>query len=155
MLRKTPLRRKSVLRSTGALATRRPFSRKPLRRQRRKHDKPEVRKHYRQTHLRCALCGFRAGKFGGWLEVAHILGGRYGRIDDERNLLMLCVQTDGHSCHRYTEPIARFGLLLTLKRDTDPEQYDAAWLEQVRGSPLGEFLEVPAEFVRERRRNGC
>lgn len=154
MQRKQPLRRKATLRATALKRSNEPLARKLIERKPRKHDNPAVRHAYRETHQRCALCGFRAGQFGGWLEVAHILGGRYRRIDDVRNLLMLCVQTDGHSCHRFAEPIARFGLLLTLKRDTDPEQFDPYWLEMVRGRPLGEFLPVPDEFVRERRRNG-
>ena len=152
MKRSAPLARRKRLKRAmlkqGGTLKRTAIKKKP-----RKHDNPCVRQAYRKSHPRCALCGFRAGQPGGWLEVAHMLGGRYGRIDDARNLLMLCVQYDGHSCHRYTEPIARFGLLLALKRETDPAQYDRAWLETVRGRLLGEELPIPDEFRRERARN--
>lgn len=45
---------------------------------------------YVESHESCANCGATWRTFGCWLEVAHILGGRFGRHDVAANLLRLC-----------------------------------------------------------------
>lgn len=104
-------------------------------------------------HGCCAVCGQHAGwsePFGAdsvWirLEVAHILGGRYGRVDDPRNLLLLCGRLDGRGCHQSDQGGGlTLPLKLAAKRRVDPELYDRAFLQGRLGRPLPRAADLSA-----------
>lgn len=115
-----------------------PLKRTRLERKRRKHDKPEVRWEYALTHQACCLCGARVGSFGTHLEAHHILGGRFGRVDDERNLAMLCgrLGCSGHALAEGERLRGASGAFLPrLKLE------HVLWLKQEMGELDREFLQ--------------
>ncbi len=117
MPRRTTLNRKTQLKRT------------PMKRKRRRNDQPEVRLEYLAEHSTCAVCwsGWRA--FDNWLEVHHIAGGA-GRKDVVENLLTLC-RGCHDEYHRGTSLTP--GMLLTAKRESDPEHYSEAVILQLLG----------------------
>lgn len=86
------------------------------------------------------------------LDSHHILNGKYGRVDDERNLLGLC----RFECHLRAEGVQIRGEdgeklpkltlenCLWLKRESDPEFYDRDWLQRVMGKRILPEPEAPA-----------
>jgi hypothetical protein len=101
---------------------------------------PRVLQAYAATHDRCACCWLpkRAQRFGWWLELHHIIGGKGGRSDELCNLLMLCTR-----CHMICEgakfkqengepfPTITFGMILALKCEADPDQFDLTRIAQL------------------------
>lgn len=100
----------------------------------------------------CYACGHK----GDWLplETHHIV--KAGRAHEPCNLIRLC-----HRDHCLAEgldvrdergellPKLTIGMCLSLKSIQDPEEYDAARLEQLRGSRLPEPEAVPEYFMRQ------
>lgn len=101
------------------------------------------KKWMRQAKQVCFICGKPAGGFGFWLDCAHIVGGS-GRSDLWANLTL------AHSvCHQSTHGITTIlgGVklpgyhyttvdLLKGKLKYDPENWDLAALEELKGSPM-------------------
>lgn len=99
------------------------------------------------------------------LHKHHILGGAK-RIDDQRNLLLLCFQWNANDCRCHDVyhgervpradgywPALTLGAILGVKRESDPDNYDPAWLQEVLGNKrLPEIEPLPEEFLKERRR---
>lgn len=65
-----------------------------IKRRPRKNDKPGMRAAYKQAHPECACCHTDGREPMNHLELAHILGGRFGRRDANCNFLCLC-----RECH--------------------------------------------------------
>lgn len=96
----------------------------------------EVLSAFVATHPRCQACGATHG-----LQIHHIV--KQGRAHEPTNLLRLCVR-----CHHLAEgldvrgrdgrllPKLTIGNCLWLKRDQEPAVYDAARLQELRGSRL-------------------
>lgn len=90
----------------------------------------------------------------------HLLGGRFGRIDDRRNFLMLC----GGWCHLLAEkhqlrgasgelvPYLTLANCLWLKKESDQEWYDIAYLQQLAGKWRLPEPEEPARCLSYRPR---
>jgi 5-methylcytosine-specific restriction endonuclease McrA len=103
----------------------------------RRNDKPEIRAAFAEEQTRCANCGSTR-----WLQTHHLLNGRFGRIDDRRNLLRLC-----EKCHRLAEgervrdeytkslhPKLTLANCLALKQASDPKYFDMSWLRSKSGA---------------------
>jgi hypothetical protein len=132
-----------------------PLKRTAIKRKPRRNDDPESRYEWRQLHESCACCWTRAGRFGTWLEVHHLLNGRFGRKDHPANYLRLC-----ELCHRLAErhrvrgeggtllPTLSLANCLFLKRESDPENYDLAVLQGFAGKwILPEPEPLPPELL--------
>jgi 5-methylcytosine-specific restriction endonuclease McrA len=137
-MKRTPLTRKTPLKKTR------------MKRNRRRGDDVELRLEFLQLHSNCSVC------HANWkspLEVHHIVGGA-GRKDVVPNLLTLC--RDCHSeyhCGKRLTP----GMLLTAKRESDPENFDESVICKLLGRvALPERWEptpLPEWVHQERRRN--
>jgi len=144
-----------------------PLKRTPLFRRVRRNDKPEVRANWAASQVqRCACCW---APFNGTSIVAHRhhLLGASRREDDPRNLLLLCFQWAEYRprCHDLYHganirredgtlwPQLTTGMCLVLKAESDPENYDPEWLQDLMGKRLLPEIEpLPEEFIRERER---
>lgn len=117
------------------------MKRSRIRRKPRRGDKPRVREEYRDSHSQCAICGRRNGYDPNGqfyvLDVSHILGGRYGRVDDPRNLYLGCRAVQGlkDGCHdlQHASQIS-LAQVLSAKKRVDPELYDRQFLESLMGN---------------------
>ena len=124
------------------------------------HDKAR-RQSWADEHECCACChwNYYSG-YGNWLTTHHLANGKYGRSDEECNLLRLCER-----CHRLAEmenvrqsngvlyPKLTLGIVLTLKLESDSEHYDPARLcELMHRASLPDLEPVPEVFLRERQR---
>jgi len=113
---------------------------------------------WRNQQSHCAACHKPKGE--GWPahSAHHLLNGRHGRPKDVRNLLMLC-----GNCHRLAEleriqhpnggcwPVLTLAMCLSLKLESDPENWDLAWLEEHhRIGKLPSRLPLPMAFLIER-----
>ena len=115
-----------------------------------------------QPHWYCAACGRTEG-----LTVHHIIGGRGGRSDEPCNLLCLC----WNPCHLLAEgldvrnagplaackdlllPKITLAVALTMKLETDPEEYDEVRLTILHGRPLPQLFARPHFFLWNFRKN--
>lgn len=89
---------------------------------------------YAAEHRSCGVCWWPESDGRRQLEVHHLQQGA-GRRHDRRNLLSLCerchcVLHSGSICGVY--PDITKGMLLWVKREVDPEQFDPAWLAGLR-----------------------
>jgi hypothetical protein len=132
-----------------------PLKRTAIKRKPRRNDDPNSRYEWRQTHGACACCWAREGGFGCILHVHHMLSGRFGRKDHPANYLRLC-----GPCHDLVHcggqrgasgdllPTLTLGMQLTLKMETDIENYDRDWMQTVMGKqPLPEPEPLPKELL--------
>ena len=110
---------------------------------------------WRELHESCAACWrhWRKIPFLG-LQTHHMLGGRFARPDRLWNLLCLCA-----SCHeRLGHGRANLAICLTLKRESNAEDYDPAAMQEhmrrfgdgYRFEILPEPAELPAWLLAER-----
>ena len=98
---------------------------------------------FRETRESCAACWKHFLTFGVILQTHHILNGSlWGKADDRRNLLRLCAP-----CHRELDKGRdNFPVVLALKRESDPEYFDPAWMqEHCRNFNERYILPQPAE----------
>jgi len=110
---------------------------------------------YRQSHNRCAVCHWPDGRWGRWLELHHIVGGR-GRKHVPYNMVMLCSR-----CHRALHdkiadhPEIPKGAILTAKKGEDgkvkPEQLAAL---QGKKALSYEPESIPEFYMNERTKRG-
>ena len=111
---------------------------------------PELRSSWRQEQSRCACCWRPYYQNGAWIECHHIV--KPGRSDELCNFLGLCAGfVEGPRCHELAEgmrirrddgelwPTLSLANCLWLKRESDPENFDPARLEQL----LHKFLPEP------------
>lgn len=110
-----------------------------------------------QFHRCCAVCWWPASDGRRGLEVHHLQQGA-GRKHDIRNYLMLCENCHGvlHSGTRLTGlPDLNKSILLGVKRECDPDNYDPAYLASLRMKKhLGyEPAELPVCYKEQRERN--
>ena len=136
--------------------------------QKRSQEQLDERKAWSVRHTRCQICHVSAHiaqqKFWPGLETHEIIGGS-GRVFDPRNYLRLC-----HRCHTHWHegrgrgwdglrlPPLELCHMMWVKREADPEEYDAAFLLECRGKKNGskyvpEPERLPDEFYCERIRN--
>jgi len=90
-------------------------------------------------------------------EIHHLQGGP-GRKHDARNLLTLCERCHGvyHSGKIYGRfPDLNMGILLTAKREADPDLYDPQYLAALkhRKALRWEPEPIPDYYLDERQRN--
>lgn len=125
-LKRTPLSRgtKSTLKRS------KPLKRSPMKRKRRRGDKPEVRYEFMSERQSCAICWARSGQFGVVLHCHHLVPGN-GRVDVRANFLTLCDR-----CHRHLHDGGEVGHdgkrlapltpghTLLAKAESDAEGYD-------------------------------
>jgi hypothetical protein len=134
------------------------MKRTAIKRMRWRAELPEIRA-WREEQTRCAACHRPKGQ--GWPphSAHHLLNGRHGRPEDVRNLLLLC-----GTCHLLAEleriphsdggywPVLTLAICLSLKIESDPENWDLTWLEQHhRIGKLPSRLPLPLAFHVERR----
>ena len=92
---------------------------------------------WRAQQDRCACC-LRLNPM--WLQLHHLLGGRVGRPDGAWNCLALCQE-----CHdRLGHGRENLAICLTLKRESDPENYDQAAMQAHLQRFGTELLPAPA-----------
>lgn len=127
MIRRTELKRTT------------PLNRTPMKRKRRKNDKPEVRYEYAARHQSCALTWARAGQFAVVLDPHHLVGAS-GRRDDVRNLLVLSRESHNHfhfggwiGDDGKQRDDLKPGHLMWCKREADVENYDEAYIVELLG----------------------
>lgn len=108
-------------------------------------------------HRSCCVCWWPESDGRRRMEIHHLQGGA-GRKHDRRNLVTLCerchcVLHSGQVCGRY--PDLDKGILLTAKRESDPEYYDPAYLASLRHKKhLGyEPSPIPQFYLDERESN--
>jgi hypothetical protein len=110
-------------------------------------------------HLSCAVCFWPESDHRRRMEVHHLVGGvNRSKCHDPRCYLSLCERCHGvyHSGKIYAlTPDLNMGILLTAKRESDPENYDPEWLAAVKNKKhLGwEPEPIPQFFLDERERN--
>lgn len=142
-----------------------PLKRTPFMRRVRRNDKPELRAEWAVSQVqRCACCWAPSGN-GIELHRHHLLGGSQ-RIDDQRNLILLCFQWQPNQprCHdlyhghkipkgngEYWTPLT-LGMLLVLKAESDPNKYDPDWLREKYRRALPDPEPLPEEYIREREK---
>jgi HNH endonuclease len=108
-------------------------------------------------HRCCAVCWWPESDLRRRLEVHHLVGGA-GRKHDIRNYLSLCERCHGilHSGKVYSGlPDVDRRILLTAKQESDPENYDPAFLASLKHKKhLGYDPEpIPEYYLEERQRN--
>jgi hypothetical protein len=108
-------------------------------------------------HRCCAVCWWPESDLRRRLEVHHLIGGA-GRKHDIRNYLSLCERCHGilHSGKVYSGlPDVDRRILLTAKQESDPENYDPAFLASLKHKKhLGYEPEpIPEYYLEERQRN--
>lgn len=144
-----------------------PLKRTPFVRRARRNDRPEVRADWAASRIqRCACCWAPGGLSTATLHRHHLLGGAR-RIDDPRNLLLLCFQWNEYRprCHDLFHganirredgslwPALTLGMMLVLKAESDPDNYDPEYLQSLLGKRLLPEIEpLPQEFITERER---
>lgn len=160
------LRRYTTLKSKTALAS----STKPMPRVSpgKRHWKSEAlicQLEYRETHLRCALCGISAMRWlypDRLLQLHHLAGKGSATFEVHGNYLMLCGRDHAHyhdggqmSDSGERLPELTPGMILWCKREADG--LDVALLASLKGwqalPDKWEPCELPAEFLRERELN--
>ena len=104
------------------------LTRTRMRRRTRKGDNPALRIAYREEHLSCGCCWATWRDFGTWLELHHILGGRWGRKDHHANFIMLC-----NPCHRVLQG-GRREESIVLKLKAEIGEYDRAALVELHAN---------------------
>lgn len=145
-----------------------PLKRTRLVRKPRRGDRPDVRAEW-QLSLpahRCAVCHMPNGHIFGFNQIHHLLGGAR-RIDDPRNLLLLCFQWPDASCRCHDIfhgarirradgtywPQLTLGMLLGVKHECDPVNFDLDWLQEISGRRrLPDIEPLPDAFLKERMR---
>ena len=110
-----------------------------------------------QEHRCCAVYWWPESDPRRRLEVHHIVGGA-GRKHDVRNYLRLCERDHGifHSGKVYSGlPDLNIGILLGVKEDCDPDNYDPSFLASLKHKKhLGHDPEpLPDYYLEERQRN--
>lgn len=110
-----------------------------------------------QYHRCCAVCWWPESDQRRRLEVHHLVGGA-GRKHDVRNYLRLCNRCHGvlHSGKVYSgQPDLNNRILLSVKLDADPDNYDPVWLASLKHKKhLGYEPEpLPEYYAEERSRN--
>lgn len=108
-------------------------------------------------HRSCAVCWWPESDGRRRMEIHHLQGGA-GRQHDRRNLVSLCdrchcILHSGQVCGRY--PDLNKGILLTAKQESDPDNFDPAYLASLRGKKhLGyDPAPIPEYYLSERQRN--
>lgn len=107
---------------------------------------------YREWSARRVFC-YACGYPGDWLplQTHHIV--KPGRSHDACNLVRLCHRdhclAEGLDVREFGKllPKLTIGMCLTLKQHMDPDEYDAARLEQLRGSRLPDAEPIPEYFL--------
>ncbi len=110
-----------------------------------------------QEHRCCGVCWWPESDGRRRLEVHHLIGGA-GRKHDIRNYVRLCERCHGilHSGRIYSGlPDVNRRILLTVKQECDPDNYDPAYLAGLKHKKhLGYDPEpVPEYYLEERNRN--
>ena len=110
-----------------------------------------------QEHRCCAVCWWPESDGRRKLDVHHLVGGA-GRKHDIRNYLRLCFRCHGvlHSGKIFGGfPDLTNAILLSSKQESDPENYDAAFLASLRHKKhLGYDPEpIPQYYLDERELN--
>lgn len=110
-----------------------------------------------REHRCCGVCWWPESDARRWLEVHHLVGGA-GRKHDIRQYVRLCNQCHAvlHSGSRITgRPNLNKGILLGVKRECDPDNYDPTFLASLKlKKHLGyEPEELPQAYKDERVRN--
>lgn len=113
-------------------------------------------------HNRCAVCGIPvwslfAERWPPILTTHHII--KPGRSDEPCNQLAVCER-----CHRTIEgervprgralywPPLPLGVVLAIKREADPEEWNPARLAELYHRALPEWLPIPEAYLQERTR---
>lgn len=155
---KSQLGRSTGLKSSGFLKRG-----KPMKKKRRRNNKPEVRYAYAEQHQSCAVTWARAGQFGIILDPHHLVAGA-GRKDDPRNLLTLSREAHDHyhfggwidENDKQREPLTA-GHLMWCKKQADIENYDEQFIAELLGRkslPKSWEPAIPPGWVfKERERN--
>lgn len=108
---------------------------------------------WREQHESCAACHAFWRDFGVVMTTHHILGGRDGRPDFEWNFLRLCA-----ACHSILQGGRKNkAVCLRLKRESDPENYNRAAMQEHSLDILPPMARRLPWWVSERRlrRNGA
>lgn len=119
---------------------------------------PVGRREWALLRMRCQAClkGWReAGADIMGLTVHHII--KPYRSDEPCNYLLLC-----HLCHDLAEgrryrvdgkllPKLSIGICLTIKKEADPEEWNAKRLEELYGQTLPDMEPLPDFLVKARR----
>lgn len=108
-------------------------------------------------HRCCAICHWPESDPRRRLEVHHIVGGA-GRKHDIRNYLRICERC--HAVYHSGRVVGLFpdlniGILLEVKRECDPDNYDPTYLASLKHKKhLGhEPTPIPGFYTKERERN--
>lgn len=135
LVSKTPLARKTELSRTGKAKKKSAKKINPdkLTEKQRK----AIRREYHELHLACGLCWAMEGRKGtGTLECHHIIN--QSRVDEVCNLLMLCKACHWHHTHGGNVddqgqrwPKITVGMILTCKKEADPEQFDLERIAEI------------------------
>ena len=107
-----------------------------------------------ELHRCCGVCHWPESDARRWLEVHHLVGGA-GRKHDIRQYVRLCnhCHTVLHSGTYLTRrPDLNKGILLGVKRECDPDNYDPVFLASLKHKKhLGYEPEELPEFYKEER----
>ena len=109
----------------------------------------------------CAVCWWPEMAYGREMHVHHMMGGfSRSKGNDKRNYLLLCDRCHGvfHSGKVYAlTPDINKRTLLWAKQDSDPDNYDPAYLAVLKNKKhLGYDPEPPDQYyLDERRQNIC
>lgn len=124
------------MKRSGPIARKTPLKKSRLKPKRRRGDNAALRMEWAAEHLSCAACWAVWREFGKWIEVHHILGGRFGRPDARWNYLALC-----RECHDKLQGGRRnVSICLRLKRESNIEDYDRDAMQQHMARSSRELL---------------
>lgn len=142
------------MKRSGPLKRTTPLKPTRMKRNRRRGDKPNDRLAYLELHSNCGVCHAGWREFDNWLEVHHLCAGP-GRKDVRGNFLTLCRKChDEYHRGKNLTP----GMLLTAKREQDPEGYDKSVICELLGRKQlpDRWVPVPLpEWVYQERERNC
>lgn len=87
---------------------------------------------------KCQACGKRPDFRG--LHVHHLI--RFRRSDEAANLLLICANCHD-LCHDGPGPKLTIAACCAIKRRVDPDEFNLARLEQLRGGPIPGWCDYP------------